>query len=60
MPIMRVAGELDPGALANMKTSIKALEDHGLKPVFVEVKGGTHGSFVETMMPQIFEFFKKY
>jgi hypothetical protein len=60
MPIMGVAGELDPGALASMKTSIKALQDHGMNPTFVEVKGGTHGTAVETMMPDIFAYFNKH
>ena len=60
MPIMIIAGELDPNALRGARASAKGMEEHGLKPELVEVKGGTHPTAVEMMMPKIYEFFSKY
>ena len=60
MPLMIIVGEKDMGVLPSAKIGVAQLQKHGLAPIFVEVPGGTHGSSVEIMMPQIIEFFGKH
>ena len=60
MPVMVIVGEKDAGVLPNAKGGVKAMQQHGLDPIFVEVPGGTHGSSIEIMMPQVIEFFDKH
>jgi hypothetical protein len=36
------------------------MQAHGLAAEMVEVKGGTHSTAVEIMMPAIFEFFARH
>jgi poly(3-hydroxybutyrate) depolymerase len=60
MPVLIVAGELDPGPLAGLRNSVKAMRDRGMSPEAVEVPGGTHSGAVEAMMPTIFEFFARH
>jgi predicted esterase len=58
MPIMEVHGDDDQAVpVDGARATIKALKEHGLDPVYVEVKGGTHASAIQTAMPQIFDFF---
>lgn len=33
------------------------MEKAGLHPVYLEVPGATHGSILDSVFPQIFEFF---
>lgn len=60
MPVMIVAGELDPNPLAGLRNAVKTMRERGMSPVAVEVPGGTHSGAVEAMMPGIFEFFARH
>ncbi len=58
LPIMAVAGELD-GARVAVEATVAKLKDTGVTPTYDQVKGGTHGSAIESAMPDIFDFFAK-
>jgi poly(3-hydroxybutyrate) depolymerase len=59
MPLMLVIGELDPGLQRALDTA-KALKEHGLDIDLEEVKGGTHPTAVEIMIPGIYQFFNTH
>jgi hypothetical protein len=46
--------------LQPMRDSVARLEEHGIDVRLMEVKGGTHSSAVEEMMPTIVEFFNQH
>jgi dienelactone hydrolase len=59
LPFMVVCGDKDP-ALTATRLSVELAKEHGLDPIYVEVKDATHESIVAIEEPQVFEFFEKH
>ncbi len=62
MPTMHVHGDSDELIpVAGARATEKAMKEQGMPLyTYVEVKGGMHGTAVQIVMPQIFDFFAKY
>jgi poly(3-hydroxybutyrate) depolymerase len=60
MPILAVVGDQDRPFLQPMRDSIEKLKEHGIDARLTEVKGGTHSTAVEEMLPAIVEFFNAH
>ncbi len=60
MPVLAVVGDLDQTFLQPMRDSIASLKAHGIDARLIEVKGGTHSTAVEEMLPTIVEFFNSH
>jgi predicted peptidase len=59
LPFMIVCGDKDP-ALNATRISVELAKEHGLNPIYVEVKDATHESIVAIEEPQVFDFFEKH
>jgi predicted peptidase len=60
MPVLAVVGDQDQTFLQPMRDSIARLKEHGIDARLIEVKGGTHSTAVERMLPTIVEFFNSH
>jgi len=58
MPVLVGNGSADTVAIpSRARRQVAAMEKAGLRPVYLEVPGATHGSILDTVFPKIFEFF---
>ena len=59
MPILAVSGDLDIARWMVETTLVKAIAA-GLTPIYRKIPNGTHGSSIETALPEVFDFFAKH
>lgn len=59
MPIIAVAGEFD-FARPRVEETVAAAKAAGLRPTYVMVPRGTHGTGIEIAMPQVLDFFARH
>jgi poly(3-hydroxybutyrate) depolymerase len=61
VPILAVVGDRDEvGMLEHVRSSVATLRAGGVNPQYIEVPGGTHAGAFQTVLPEIFRFFKKH
>jgi predicted peptidase len=60
MPVLVSNGSADTTALpSRSRNQVAAMEKAGLHPVYLEVPGATHGSILNSVFPEIFDFFDR-
>jgi predicted peptidase len=57
MPVMLAVGSTEIPTVEACREQIAAMEKLGMKPVYAEIAGGTHGSMIAPATPLVFEFF---
>jgi poly(3-hydroxybutyrate) depolymerase len=61
VPILAVVGDRDElGMHEKVRQAVATLEAGGVKPQYLEVKGGTHAGAFDSVLPQVFEFLARH
>jgi para-nitrobenzyl esterase len=57
IPVMLSVGSTETATVAACKSEIASMQAFGMKPVYLEIEGATHGSMIAPALPAVFEFF---